>query len=95
MTMEDVAPKGQKSTGRGVSPCYWFVRKQSAEGATVPVFLSPFQGCHAGCLLLQGLHPCLCSDTPSGLIAPMCHSDDRQAQAAEKRLDVVSCLKAW
>ena len=42
--------------------------KQSAEGATDAIILSPFQGCHAGCLLLQGLHPCLCSDTPSGLI---------------------------
>ena len=66
MTMQDVAPKGQKSTGRGVSPCERADSEQSAEGATDAIILSPFQGCHAGCLLLQGLHPCLCSDTPSG-----------------------------
>ena len=63
MTMQDVAPKGQKSTGRGVSPCYWFVRKQSAEGATVPVFLLPFQGCHAGVSFCRGFTPA-CALTP-------------------------------
>ena len=49
-----MCPEGQKITGRGESPCYWFERKQSAEGATEPIILSPFLGCHAGCILCRG-----------------------------------------
>ncbi|MBQ3993191.1 MAG: hypothetical protein II645_08560, partial [Bacteroidaceae bacterium] len=57
------APKGQKITGRGESPCYWFEREQSAEGATEPIILSPFLGCHAGCILCRGFTPA-CALTP-------------------------------
>ena len=45
MTMEDVAPKGQKSTGRGVSPCERADSEQSAEGATDAITLTPFRVC--------------------------------------------------
>ena len=38
-----------------------------AEAGLTTLILSPFQGYLAGCILLQGLHPCLCSETPSGL----------------------------
>ena len=58
-----MCPEGQKITGRGESPCYWFERKQSAEGATEPIILSHLSGLPCGVHPLQGLHPCLCSDT--------------------------------
>ena len=41
--------------------------RQSAEGAADRNHSVALLGLPCGCILLQGLHPCLCSDTPSGL----------------------------
>ena len=49
--------------------------RQSAEGAADRNHSVALLGLPCGCILLQGLHPCLCSDTPTGLIATQCHSE--------------------
>ena len=59
--------------------------RQSAEGATERNHSVALSGLPCGCILLQGLHPCLCSDTPSGLPPPHCHSDDRRNLTQQKK----------